>query len=159
MVSKNSYWIICLLVVGCAHSQKEKLERITLGMHKDAVLDQAGSPSNSAYRNEEAIWTYRIYEGDVKVDREVRMKNDIVTYVGEPQNPLTNPFDRLKVGMGKADVLDLIGFPKRVEKNGDSEVWIYYDGKTQKVFTMANGKISGLGAPPKGASGYVEVEE
>lgn len=150
---------LLLLATACVTSPKEKFESIKVGQHKDAVLDQAGSPTSSIYKNEEAVWTYRIYEGDIKVDREVRMKNDVVTYVGDPQQPMTNPFDRLKVGMAKADVLDLLGFPKRVEKKGTAEVWIYYDGKTPKSFTMANGKVSALGAPAKGSDGFAEVEE
>ncbi len=160
MTFKNTAWIALLLLsVGCAITPKEKFETLEIGMHKDAVLDKAGSPTHSLFRNEEAIWTYRLYEGDVKVDKEVRMKNDVVTYIGDPKNPQTNPFDRLKVGMAKTEVLDLLGFPKRVEKAGTGEVWIYYDGKTPKVFTMANGKVSALGAPPKGSDGYVEIEE
>jgi outer membrane protein assembly factor BamE (lipoprotein component of BamABCDE complex) len=151
--------LLSLLPVACVTSPKEKFDTIQVGMHKDAVLDHAGSPTSSLYKNEEAIWTYRIYEGEIKVDKEVRMKNDVVTYIGEPQHPMTNPFDRLKVGMAKADVLDLLGFPKRVEKKGTAEVWIYYDGKTPKSFTMANGKVSALGAPPKNADGFAEVED
>jgi len=152
--------VFAAFVSGCATSAKENFDKLQVGMHKDAVLDTVGSPNSSVFKKGEYVWTYRIYEGDAKVLKEVRMKNDIVTYVGDLKTP-ANPFDHIKVGMDKADVLDLLGFPKRVEKKGSSEVWTYYDGKTPMSFVITAGKVSSL-APPTNESvksdGFVPVE-
>ncbi len=133
--------IATMSLIGCASTPIENFEKIHVGMHKDSVLDTIGSPLSSSYKNEEYVWTYRFYEGEAKVEKELRFKNDLVAYVGEAKK--RNAYERLKVGMEKSEVLDLMGFPKRVENKGKSEVWTYADAKS---LVISEGKVQSLGA-------------
>jgi outer membrane protein assembly factor BamE (lipoprotein component of BamABCDE complex) len=120
-------WIVgtfCLLV-SCTTAPLKRFESIKVGMYKDEVLDTLGSPQESRFKNEEHIWNYRFVTESGPVAKEIRLKKDFVTFVGDPTAPSGDKFARVKVGMTKSEVLDLVGFPIRAETKGSVDVWNY----------------------------------
>jgi outer membrane protein assembly factor BamE (lipoprotein component of BamABCDE complex) len=157
--------LMTTLVVACATSPLDRFNKLRLGMYKGTVLDIMGSPTASQYKNDEYVWTYRYFEDDMQFEKEVRIKNEIVTQLGNARRSSRDPFDRIEVGSAKSKVLDLVGFPKRVEKKSGKEVWTYSSGTYLKTVVMAEDHVVGFGAPqednipPPASEGFVAIDQ
>jgi outer membrane protein assembly factor BamE (lipoprotein component of BamABCDE complex) len=111
---------------GCATAPVKRFEEIKPGMYKGDVLDAVGSPTESRYRGDQYVWTYRFLENDKNVVKEVHVKNDFVTYAGDPKPMASDSkIARVSTGMNKSQVLDIMGFPKRAVKDNGKDSWVY----------------------------------
>ncbi|MEQ1877948.1 MAG: outer membrane protein assembly factor BamE [Bdellovibrionia bacterium] len=95
-------------------------------MYKGDVLDLVGSPTESRYRGDQYIWVYKFMEDEKWITKEVHVKDDFVSYAGEPV-PIASDskIARVSTGMTKAQVLDVMGFPKRTQKRSGKDAWVY----------------------------------
>jgi outer membrane protein assembly factor BamE (lipoprotein component of BamABCDE complex) len=157
--------LIGLFFASCSTTPLKRFEAIQVGMYKDDVLDTLGSPNESRFKNGENIWNYRFVTDSGPVAKEVRLKNDHVTAVGDVPPPSGDKLARLKVGMTKAQVLDLAGFPMRSEANGENTVWTYSSSDTKSAnmsveFSKENAIYVGPSVTKKSdpSDGFVPIE-
>ncbi|HEX4925224.1 MAG TPA: outer membrane protein assembly factor BamE [Bdellovibrionales bacterium] len=115
-----------LSLAACSTAPHKKFADVKPGMYKGDVLDMLGSPTESRYRGDQYIWTYKFMTDDKNVVKEVHVKDDFVTYAGEPQPMASDSkISRVVTGMTKSQVLDVMGFPKRTQKRNGKDAWVY----------------------------------
>ncbi len=76
--------LFALLLSACATSGLKRFSRIKEGMDKTAVLDKLGSPYESKRSDGMDIWHYRFYDKNIKIFKEIQLKDNLVIYVGDP---------------------------------------------------------------------------
>ena len=72
-------------------------------MTKNHVLDKLGSPFQTQYRDGINYWLYRFFQNGLWIHKEIQLKNNKVTYVGDFMTPLqrekyeySSPTDNLR---------------------------------------------------------------
>jgi outer membrane protein assembly factor BamE (lipoprotein component of BamABCDE complex) len=145
-----------LSLIGCASAPVKKFSGVKAGMYKGDVLDLVGSPSESRFRGDQYVWTYKFMDDNKWVTKEVHVKNDFVTYAGDPQPMATDSkISRISQGMSKSQVLDVMGFPKKTEKRNGKDAWIYTSkigGDAQVQFDDDKVSFIGPAAPTEAVS-------
>ncbi len=53
------YLLFCLSLWSCSHNPIDSFNKISVGDDKEAVLEKAGSPLRSRFKEGRDIWTYR----------------------------------------------------------------------------------------------------
>lgn len=79
--------IVVAAFLGCASQQGAFETNVQLGMDKSEVLELIGGPSSTRRRNGEDVWQYDFYSNDQKSSKELRFKNNKVSYKGDPILP------------------------------------------------------------------------
>lgn len=112
--------------LGCSHAPLKRFADIKPGMYKGDVLELVGSPTESRYRGDQYIWVYKFMNENSWVTKEVHVKDDFVSYSGEPV-PIASDskIARVATGMSKSQVLDVMGFPKKTQKRNGKDAWVY----------------------------------
>lgn len=144
-----------LFLLGCNTPAINRFSEVKVGMYKGEVLDLVGSPVDTQFRNDEYIWSYRFHEGDKMVSKEVRVRQDYVTYVGEPKEDPKDRFSGLHVGMTKSIVLDELGLPQKTLKKSSEEIWYYGTKDKPNKWVM---EIHFKGEKMTSSAPYTEVE-
>lgn len=152
-----------LALVACATAPSKKFADVKPGMYKGDVLDMLGSPTESRYRGDQYIWTYKFMNDDKNVVKEIHVKDDFVTYAGEPQPMASDSkISRVATGMTKSQVLDVMGFPKRTQKRNGKDAWVYNSkigGEAQVQFDADKVVHVGPAEPPPAPAAPVEEVE
>ncbi len=105
---------LLLLLVACATSGLKNFNKATVGMNKTQLLDKLGSPFMSDRKDGIDIWHYRYYEDNLKVYKEVRLKDNIVIYTGSLQNKKPTDLkeelnkELKKLAPKKGDFIDIV---------------------------------------------------
>lgn len=63
------------LLVGCGTSPYKEYEKFPIGGDKSDLVEQVGSPIKSKRKNGIDIWTYRFFDGENKIFRDVHIKD------------------------------------------------------------------------------------
>ncbi|MGE3973671.1 MAG: outer membrane protein assembly factor BamE [Bdellovibrionales bacterium] len=134
---KYLLFIFLFLNLACSTTPFKRFEKVKVGMYKDDVLDIAGSPQESNFKNDEYVWYYRFITDAGTLVREVRLKQDFVSYVGDPLGTSGEKFSKVRVGMTKAQILDLVGFPGRAETVNGLDIWTYTVNTPKEKKTMS----------------------
>jgi outer membrane protein assembly factor BamE (lipoprotein component of BamABCDE complex) len=116
-------------------------------MYKGDVLELLGSPQESKFKGDQYIWIYKYLDEDKPIFKEIHVKNDFVTYAGEPVSASNTKFGKISKGMSKSEVLDVLGFPAKTEKRGGKDVWTYTGKDASADFQVQFGddKVTELG--------------
>jgi outer membrane protein assembly factor BamE (lipoprotein component of BamABCDE complex) len=77
--------ILCTLV--SCQSHLEKFDSLKVGMDKDDVLSEVGSPKTTLRRSSTDRWLYSIYDQNKSNEREAHFINGVLTYKGQPIPP------------------------------------------------------------------------
>ncbi len=81
-----------LLTISCATSPSLNSfdQTVSLGMDKDQVLNEAGTPNLTKRRNGMDIWQFYFYDGEKRTIKEAHFKDGKVIYRGPVVLPKSN---------------------------------------------------------------------
>ncbi|MCB0407516.1 MAG: outer membrane protein assembly factor BamE [Bdellovibrionales bacterium] len=83
-----------IFAVSCASHPAKKLDRIQVGMDKDDVLKNSGSPWIARRLHGQDQWVYRYFKGDQQYHKEILFKNGVVAKVSS-ERPYPSTSDKL----------------------------------------------------------------
>jgi outer membrane protein assembly factor BamE (lipoprotein component of BamABCDE complex) len=165
-------FLFAVTIAACVTAPYKRFAQVKVGMYRGEVLDIAGSPQESRFKDDEYIWIYHFIENEQLIAKEVRITKEFVTYVGDPLAPSIEKILKVQVGQGKSEVLDILGFPKKTTVQNSQEFWFYAtheaSGTPTHMVTFTEDKVTAVGPAtgfPKlkdktsdGEKGYVPLE-
>lgn len=80
--------VIGFFLAACATSMSRSFDKLKMGMEKDQVLEEMGTPSKARRVNGIDRWTYVFYERQVRIEKEIQFEDGKVIYLGDPQRPV-----------------------------------------------------------------------
>lgn len=157
-------------ISACVTPPLKRFSEVKVGMYRGEVLDIAGSPQESRFKDDQYVWIYRFLEKDQMISKEVRISKEFVTYVGDPLPPSVEKISKVKIGYGKSEVLDILGFPKRAKATENHDQWFYSTREASEepthLITFTDDKVVSIGPAgseqksptPKDEKGFVPVD-
>lgn len=76
---------MALLFSSCAHSVKNRLAGMRVGMTQSELIDEVGSPTRvNRNSSDKHIWVYRYFDDEKSnwVEKEVHLKSGMISYIG-----------------------------------------------------------------------------